>query len=307
MTGSQFDMVTILGPTASGKTEVAVNLAYILGGEVISADSRQVYREMDLGTGKDIEEYQVNGTDVPYHLIDIAEPGYQYNVFEFQRDFLKVYGDLKERKKFPVLCGGSGMYLEAILKGYRLIQVPVNEQRRIELQLLTLDELVELLKSYKSINNTSDTENRKRAMRAIEIEEFCIANPGTDLSFPVINSLIVGVKYDRDSRRRRITARLKQRLENGMVDEVEKLLAKGLKPDDLIYYGLEYKYLTNYIMGESSFDEMFEGLNVAIHQFAKRQMTWFRKMERDGFNIRWLDGYMPLSEKTDKILSWLNP
>jgi tRNA dimethylallyltransferase len=307
MTGSQFDMVTILGPTASGKTEVAVNLAYILGGEVISADSRQVYREMDLGTGKDIEEYQVNGTDVPYHLIDIAEPGYQYNVFEFQRDFLKVYGDLKERKKFPVLCGGSGMYLEAILKGYRLIQVPVNEQRRIELQLLTLDELVELLKSYKSINNTSDTENRKRAMRAIEIEEFCTANPGTDLSFPVINSLIVGVKYDRDSRRRRITARLKQRLENGMVDEVEKLLAKGLKPDDLIYYGLEYKYLTNYIMGESSFDEMFEGLNVAIHQFAKRQMTWFRKMERDGFNIRWLDGYMPLSEKTDKILSWLNP
>jgi tRNA dimethylallyltransferase len=307
MTGSQFDMVTILGPTASGKTEVAVNLAYILGGEVISADSRQVYREMDLGTGKDIEEYQVNGTDVPYHLIDIAEPGYQYNVFEFQRDFLKVYGDLKERKKFPVLCGGSGMYLEAILKGYRLIQVPVNEQRRIELQLLTLDELVELLKSYKSINNTSDTENRKRAMRAIEIEEFCTANPGTDLSFPVINSLIVGVKYDRDSRRRRITARLKQRLENGMVEEVEKLLAKGLKPDDLIYYGLEYKYLTNYIMGESSFDEMFEGLNVAIHQFAKRQMTWFRKMERDGFNIRWLDGYMPLSEKTDKILSWLNP
>jgi tRNA dimethylallyltransferase len=307
MTGSQFDMVTILGPTASGKTEVAVNLAYILGGEVISADSRQVYREMDLGTGKDIEEYQVDGSDVPYHLIDIAEPGYQYNVFEFQRDFLKVYGDLKKREKFPVLCGGSGMYLEAILKGYRLIQVPVNEQRRIELQLLTLDELVELLKSYKSINNTSDTENRKRAMRAIEIEEFCQANPGTDLSFPVIKSLIVGVKYDRDSRRRRITTRLKQRLENGMVEEVEKLLAKGLKPDDLIYYGLEYKYLTNYIMGESSFDEMFEGLNVAIHQFAKRQMTWFRKMERDGFNIRWLDGYIPLSEKTDKILSWLNP
>ena len=307
MTGSQFDMVTILGPTASGKTEVAVNLAHILGGEVISADSRQVYRDMDLGTGKDIDEYRINGVDIPYHLIDIAEPGYQYNVFEFQRDFLRVYRDIKERGKFPVLCGGSGMYLEAILKGYRLIQVPVNEQRRSELQLLSLEELVELLKLYKSINNTSDTENRKRAMRAIEIEEFCKAYPETDLSFPVINSLIVGIKYDRDSRRRRITARLKQRLENGMVEEVEKLLNNGLKPDELVYYGLEYKYLTNYIMDELSFEEMFEGLNVAIHQFAKRQMTWFRKMEREGFNIRWLDGYMPLSEKTEKILSWLNP
>ena len=307
MKGLQYDMVTILGPTASGKTEVAVNLAFRLGGEIISADSRQVYREMDLGTGKDIEEYRINGSDVPYHLIDIAEPGYQYNVFEFQRDFLKVYDELKEREKFPVLCGGSGMYLEAILKGYRLIQVPVNEQRRGELQLLTLDELVKILKSYKSINNTSDTENRKRAIRAIEIEEFCKANPSTDLSFPVINSLIVGVKYDRDSRRRRITARLKQRLENGMVEEVERLLSKGLKPDDLIYYGLEYKYLTNYIQGELTFDEMFEGLNIAIHQFAKRQMTWFRKMEREGFKIRWLDGYMPIGEKTEKILSWLNP
>ncbi len=307
MKGSQYDMVTILGPTASGKTEVAVNIAYQIDGEVISADSRQVYREMDLGTGKDIDEYRINGADVPYHMIDIAEPGYQYNVFEFQRDFLKVYDEIKEREKFPVLCGGSGMYLEAILKGYRLIQVPVNEQRRSELQLLTLDELVELLKSYKSINNTSDTENKKRAVRAIEIEEFCISHPGTDLSFPMINSLIVGVKYDRDSRRRRITARLKQRLENGMVEEVEKLLAKGLKPDDLIYYGLEYKYLTNYIQGELSFDEMFEGLNVAIHQFAKRQMTWFRKMEREGFKIRWLDGYMPISEKTEKIHSWLIP
>ncbi|MEI6141458.1 MAG: tRNA (adenosine(37)-N6)-dimethylallyltransferase MiaA [Mariniphaga sp.] len=307
MISSQYDMVTILGPTASGKTEVAVNLAHIIGGEVISADSRQVYREMDLGTGKDIEEYRINDVDIPYHLIDIAEPGYQYNVFEFQRDFLKVYDELKEREKFTVLCGGSGMYLEAILKGYRLIQVPVNEQRRSELQLLTLDELVELLKSYKSINNTSDTENRKRAIRAIEIEEFCIANPGTDLSFPEISSLIVGVKYDRDSRRRRITARLKQRLENGMIEEVERLLATGLKPDDLIYYGLEYKYLTNYIVDKLSYEDMFEGLNVAIHQFAKRQMTWFRKMEREGFNIRWLDGYMPLSEKTEKILSWLNP
>ena len=303
---AKFDMVTILGPTASGKTEVAVNLALKIKGEIISADSRQIYREMNLGTGKDLEEYQVNGVDVPYHLIDIAEAGYQYNVFEYQRDFLKVYQSVKGKGTFPVMCGGSGMYLEAILKGYRLIQVPVNEERRSELQLLSLDELTEILKRYKSINNTSDTENKKRALRAIEIEEYCLAHPETDLSFPEIHSLIVGVKYDRDSRRKRITARLKQRLDNGMIDEVKNLIDKGLKPDDLTYYGLEYKYLTLFITGKLTYNEMFEGLNTAIHQFAKRQMTWFRKMERDGFEIKWLDGYMPVNEKTDKIISWLN-
>lgn len=306
MTGSKFDMVTILGPTASGKTEVAVNLAYKLKGEIISADSRQIYRGMDLGTGKDLEEYRIDGLDVPYHLIDIAEAGYQYNVFEFQRDFLKTYHAIRENGSFPVMCGGSGMYLEAVLKGYRLIQVPVNEERRAELQILSLEELIEILKCYKSITNTSDTENKKRAIRAIEIEEFCLAHPETDLSFPAINSLIVGIKYDRDSRRRRITARLKQRLDSGMIDEVAKLIENGLKPEDLTYYGLEYKYLTLYITGQLTFDEMFNGLNTAIHQFAKRQMTWFRKMERDGFEIRWLDGYMPINEKTDKILSWLS-
>lgn len=306
MTGSKFDMVTILGPTASGKTEVAVNLACKLKGEIISADSRQIYRGMDLGTGKDLVEYQVDGVEVPYHLIDIAQAGYQYNVFEYQRDFLKVYHAIREKGSFPVMCGGSGMYLEAVLKGYRLIQVPVNEDRRAELQFLSLEELTKILKCYKSITNTSDTENKKRAIRAIEIEEFCLAHPETDLSFPVINSLIVGVKFDRDSRRQRITARLKQRLDSGMIDEVANLIENGLKPGDLTYYGLEYKYLTLYITGQLTFDEMFNGLNTAIHQFAKRQMTWFRKMERDGFEIRWLDGYMPINEKTDKILSWLN-
>jgi len=307
MSRSKYDMVTILGPTASGKTAVAVNLAFKLNGEIISADSRQIYREMDLGTGKDLEEYQIDGINVPYHLIDIADAGYQYNVFEFQRDFLKVYQAVKEKGTFPVMCGGSGMYLEAILKGYRLIQVPVNEERRAELQLLSLDALIDILKRYKSINNTSDTENKKRAIRAIEIEEFCSSHPETDLSFPKINSLIVGVKYDRDSRRKRITARLEQRLADGMIDEVKKLLDKGLKPDDLTYYGLEYKYLTLFITGQLTYDEMFTGLNTAIHQFAKRQMTWFRKMERDGFEIKWLDGYMPTDEKTEKIISWLNP
>lgn len=299
-------MVTILGPTASGKTSVAVNLARRIGGEIISADSRQIYRGMDLGTGKDIEEYHSGGVVVPYHLIDIADAGYQYNVFEFQRDFLKVYKMILEKGSFPVMCGGSGMYLEAILKGYRLIQVPVNEQRRAELHLLSLEELTTILRQYKTLNNTSDTENKKRAVRAIEIEEFCAAHPETDLSFPEIRSLIVGVKYDVATRRSRITARLKQRLSAGMADEVRKLLENGLNPVDLTYYGLEYKYLTLYVTGKLSYDEMFTSLNTAIHQFAKRQMTWFRKMEREGFEIRWLDGFMPDDEKTDKIISWLN-
>ncbi len=306
MTGSKFDMLTIIGPTACGKTELAVNLAYNFGGEVISADSRQIYRRMDLGTGKDLGEYRINNTQVPYHLIDIAEPGYQYNVFEFQRDFLRVYQSIKERGVFPVMCGGSGMYLEAILKGYSLIQVPVNEKRRKELQLLPLNVLKEILKSYKSIHNTSDIENIKRAVRAIEIEEFCAAHPETDLSFPTINSLIVGISMDREIRRKRITARLRQRLSGGMIEEVQNLLDSGLKPNDLTYYGLEYKYITNYLQGQLTYDELFTGLNTAIHQFAKRQMTWFRKMEREGFTIRWLDGELPTSEKATKILSWLN-
>ncbi|MEI7524163.1 MAG: tRNA (adenosine(37)-N6)-dimethylallyltransferase MiaA [Mariniphaga sp.] len=305
MTGSKFDMVTILGPTASGKTELAVNLAYKLNGEVISADSRQIYRRMDLGTGKDLTEYRINGTEIPYHLIDIAEPGYQYNVFEFQRDFLNVYQHLKEKGAFPVMCGGSGMYLEAILKGYRLIQVPVNEERRSELRLLSLEALKEILSSYKSIHNTSDIENVKRAVRAIEIEEYCAINPEADLSFPPINSLIVGVRIEREVRRRRITARLKQRLADGMIDEVQELLNGGLHPDDLTYYGLEYKYITNYLSGFLSYDELFEALNIAIHQFAKRQMTWFRKMEREGFKIRWIDSELRTEDKTALIIKWL--
>ena len=298
-------MITILGPTASGKTELAVDLAYKLGGEIISADSRQIYRHMDLGTGKDLAEYRINNTLIPYHLIDIAEPGYQYNVFEFQRDFLKVFKEITDKESYPIMCGGSGMYLEAILKGYRLIQVPINEPLRAALQLRSLDDLTQILKDYKSIHNTSDIENSKRSIRSIEIEEFCASHPETDLSFPSINSLIVGINIERETRRRRITARLKHRLANGMIEEVQKLLCNGLKPDDLTYYGLEYKYITNFIMGELTYDQMFTSLNIAIHQFAKRQMTWFRKMEREGFKIRWLDSEQPLEEKSDKILSWM--
>ncbi|TKG95956.1 tRNA (adenosine(37)-N6)-dimethylallyltransferase MiaA [Puteibacter caeruleilacunae] len=302
----KYNMVTILGPTASGKTGVATNLAYRLNGEVISADSRQIYRGMDLGTGKDIEEYVVNDTPIPFHLIDIVDAGYQYNVFEYQRDFVKAFDDVISRDKFPVLCGGSGMYVEAVLKGYKLIQVPHNEELRDKLANKSLEELTTILESYKSqLHNITDVENHKRALRAIEIEEYYKTNPDIDNYYPEINSLVIGVKYDRESRRRRITERLKQRLDEGMVQEVQVLLDKGISPEALIYYGLEYKFLTKHLIGELTFDEMFNALNIAIHQFAKRQMTWFRKMERNGTKIHWLDGYASMDEKMERIIKLL--
>jgi len=306
MPHEKYQMLTILGPTASGKTTVAANAAMMLGGEVISADSRQVYRGMDLGTGKDYGDYQIDGKQVPYHLIDIVDAGYEYNVFEYQHDFLSVYEDVCKRGKFPVLCGGSGLYLEAVLKNYKLIQVPLNESLRQELETKELDELTEILKSYKSdLHNTTDVETKKRAIRAIEIEHYLTENPEVDRSMPDINSLVVGVKYDRLSRRKRITERLEQRLNDGMLNEVQALLDKGLTPNQLTYYGLEYKYLTLHLTGELTYDEMFRGLETAIHQFAKRQMTWFRRMERQGTKIHWLDGYMPLAAKLERIKGWL--
>jgi tRNA dimethylallyltransferase len=301
----KYDMLTILGPTATGKTQLAAMVAHRLNGEILSADSRQIYRGMDLGTGKDLADYTVEGRQVPYHLIDLVEAGTQYNVFEFQREFIKAYNDLRHRGKFPVFCGGSGLYLEAVLKGYKLTQVPSDKKRREELSLMSLEELASLLKSYKTVHNSSDTETKNRAIRAIEIEEYLIHHPELDFTFPAIHSLIVGVQFDRDTRRERITSRLKQRLEGGMVEEVEGLLAKGLTPEDLTYYGLEYKFLTLYITGELTREQMFERLNIAIHQFAKRQMTWFRKMEREGFEIHWLDGFMPMGEKIEFVIKLL--
>jgi len=298
-------MLTILGPTASGKTQLAARMAYRLNGEILSADSRQIYRGMDLGTGKDLADYTVEGRQIPYHLIDLVEAGTQYNVFEFQREFIRAYNDLGKRGIFPVFCGGSGLYLEAVLKGYKLTQVPSYKKRREELSLLSLEELASLLKSYKTVHNSSDTETKNRAIRAIEIEEHLSHHPELDFTFPAIHSLIVGVQYDRDTRREQITSRLKQRLQEGMVEEVEGLLARGLAPEDLTYYGLEYKFLTLYIIGELTKEEMFERLNIAIHQFAKRQMTWFRKMEREGFEIHWLDGFMPIEEKIAVIVKYL--
>lgn len=301
----KYDMLTILGPTAGGKTSLATRMAYILNGEIISADSRQVYRGMDLGTGKDLDDYIVEGHGIPYHLIDIVDAGYKYNVFEYQQDFLDVYSKLQKDEKFPVFCGGSGMYLDAVLKGYKLISVPDNEQLRNELEKKNTEELEEILKSFKKLHNTSDLESRKRLIRAIEIETFYNESKGVDDYFPKINSLIVGVKYDRDSRRRRITERLKQRLDEGMLDEVKQILNNGVSSEVLMYYGLEYKYLTQYIIGEISFNEMFKQLETAIHRFAKRQMTWFRGMEKKGFKINWLDGYATMKEKTDRVLNLL--
>jgi tRNA dimethylallyltransferase len=303
---SPHNLITILGATASGKTSVASHLALKMNGEIISADSRQIYRGMDIGTGKDIDDYTVYNKTIPHHLIDIVDAGYQYNVFEYQRDFIKVYDGIIARNKLPIMCGGSGLYLEAILKGYKLIQVPVNDKLRDKLTDKSLDELGDILKQHKRLHNISDVDTCKRAIRAIEIEEHYTNHPQIDTYFPDINSLIVGVKFDRNSRRQRITERLKSRLNEGMVEEVKALLDNGLSPEDLIYYGLEYKFITLYLTGKLSYEEMFNQLETAIHQFSKRQMTWFRRMEKQGFDIKWLDGYMPTNEKVDRIIEWYN-
>ena len=297
-----YDLITILGPTASGKTSLAAALAARLKTEIIRGDSRQVYRRMDLGTGKDLSDYVVDGYKVPYHLIDIVEPGYKYNVFEYQRDFLVAYEDIKARGLLPILCGGTGMYLESILKGYRLLPVPENKELRESLASKSLEELTDILSHYKKLHNSTDVDTVKRAIRAIEIEEYYLTQDVNARSFPEIHSLIVGVDIDRDLRRQKITNRLKKRLQEGMVDEVKALLKEGINPDDLIYYGLEYKYLTLYAVGKLSYDEMFSQLEIAIHQFAKRQMTWFRGMERRGFQIHWIDAEAPLNENVERII-----
>ena len=302
----KYDLITILGPTASGKTPLAAALADRLHTEIISGDSRQVYRRMDLGTGKDLVDYVVDGRPVPYHLIDIVEPGYKYNVFEYQRDFLKAYEEITSRGKLPILCGGTGMYIESVLKGYRLLPVPENPELRASLEGKSLEELTRILEGYKKLHNSTDVDTAKRAIRAIEIEEYYKQQPPEYREFPSLKSLIVGVDIDRELRREKITRRLKQRLDEGMVEEVRGLLEEGIPAENLIYYGLEYKFLTQYAIGELTFDEMFHQLETAIHQFAKRQMTWFRGMERRGFKIHWLDATLPMDVKTEQIINLIN-
>lgn len=299
-------MITILGPTACGKTRLAVNVASRLGGEIISADSRQVFKGMDIGTGKDLDEYDIDGNIVPYHLIDIRDPGYEYNVFEFQNDFRKAYNSITLRQKLPILCGGTGLYIESVLRCYHLSDVPQNYELRKELENYSDDELTEKLKTYISLHNNTDTETRERLLRAIEIQDYQAKYPQSYVELPQIDSIVIGVSYPRDMVMDNIRRRLKQRLEGGMIDEVESLLNSGVSAERLIRYGLEYKYLTLYLQGAISYSDMFEKLNIAIRQFAKRQMTWFRRMERNGVDIHWIDGTMPLDDKTDKICKLYN-
>lgn len=297
------ESITIIGVTASGKTALAVGVAAALNGEIISADSRQIYRRMDIGTGKDLSEYTSAGKNIPYHLIDICEPGYKYNLYEYRRDFENAYTDIIGRGKTPVICGGSGLYVETVLKGYAMPNVPENKELRSALSDKTLPELEKILSQYKTLHNTTDTDTCKRAIRAIEIAEYYKNCPAEQLEDKPLNTLLVGIKIDRERRRNNITTRLHARLKEELVDEVKKLLDEGIPPENLIYYGLEYKYITEYIIGKTSYDETVRLLEIAIHQFAKRQMTWFRGMERRGFAIHWIDYEMPLEEKIAEILS----
>ncbi len=297
-------LIAVIGPTASGKTRLAVDLAAALDSEVISADSRQIYRGMDLGTGKDLGDYIAAGRPVPYHLIDIREPGYKYSIYEYQADFHRVYDDMRRRGRIPVLCGGSGLYVESVLKGYEMYEVPENPQLRSSLEGKTLAELEQILSTYKTLHNKTDTDTAKRAIREIEIREYYRTHAASLTGYPAVPALVVGVAIDRELRRERISARLRQRLEAGMIEEVRGLLATGIAPESLIYYGLEYKYLTLHVTGQLTYEEMVGQLEIAIFQFAKRQMTWFRGMERRGIPIHWLDFAVPAEEKVTTVLEW---
>ncbi|HUX54643.1 MAG TPA: tRNA (adenosine(37)-N6)-dimethylallyltransferase MiaA [Williamwhitmania sp.] len=299
------DLISIIGPTAVGKTALAAQLADRINGEIISADSRQVYRGMNLGTGKDYADYVVEGRAIPYHLIDVVDAGYKYSVFEYQTDFLNVYSDIRARKKMPILCGGTGMYVEAVVSGYRLLKVPFNESLRAELETKSDVELNTLLSSLKKLHNRSDSDTRKRLIRAIEIETYQKDHQAEVEDYPKIRNIYFGVAVDRETRRRRITERLQARLKQGMIEEVQSLIDLGVPVDTLLFYGLEYKLIAKHLIGELTYDEMVRELNAAIHQFAKRQMTWFRKMEREGNSIIWIDGLFPMEQKLSIMLQHL--
>lgn len=300
---NNYELITIIGPTASGKTAFAAALAARLDTEIISGDSRQVYRSMDIGTGKDLADYVVDGKQIPYHLIDICNPGDKYNVFEYQHDFHKAFEEIRKKGKLPILCGGTGMYIESVLRGFKLLDVPQNPALRESLKGKSLAELEQILASYKVLHNKTDVDSAQRAIRAIEIEEFYKTEAPDKREYAPINSLIIGVDINRELRREKISRRLRARLDEGMVDEVRAILATGVKPEDLIYYGLEYKFLTLYIIGQLTYDEMISQLEIAIHQFAKRQMTWFRGMERRGLHIHWLDATLSTDEKINNVLA----
>jgi tRNA dimethylallyltransferase len=301
-----YDILVVTGPTASGKTALAAAVAHRVGGEIISADSRQVYRGMNLGTGKDYHDYMVDGSQIPFHLIDIVDPGYKYSVFEYQRDFKRVYSDLKSRKIFPVVCGGSGMYADSIISGYNMFEVAPDSGLRVELEKKSMEELKEILLTYKNLHNITDLDTKKRVIRAIEIEHSGRNKAKQRIEFPKVKALLTGIIFERDKRRKMITERLKQRLDSGMVEEVKNLIDQGIDTETLIYYGLEYKFITLFLTGKISYSEMVRDLEIAIHQFAKRQMTWFRGMERRGIEIHWIDGMLPMEEKVAIVMELLN-
>ncbi|ASB49923.1 tRNA (adenosine(37)-N6)-dimethylallyltransferase MiaA [Alkalitalea saponilacus] len=307
MKNNGYNLIVVLGPTACGKTAFAAKLAKALKGEIISADSRQVYKRMDLGTGKDYDDYIVDGYQVPAHLTDIREPGYKYNVYEYQTDFFRVFEELNNKSVWPILCGGTGLYIEAVLQRYKMIHVPSNPSLRESLKNRSLNELEAILSSFRELHNNTDTDTVKRAIRAIEIETYYQNHPEIVVELPEVRPLIIGLNIDRDERRAKITRRLEQRLKDGMIEEVRGLLDEGIPAEDLIYYGLEYKFVTRYVIGEISYEEMFDQLNIAIHQFAKRQMTWFRGMEkRRGFHINWMDVNDPVESRIEKVIEMLD-
>lgn len=299
------NLISIIGTTASGKTQLAASLAAMIGGEILSADSRQVYRGMNIGSGKDINEYTVGGLQIPYHLIDIVDAGYEYNVFEYQRDFFKAYKSIQQRSNIPILCGGTGMYVESVLKGYKLAKVARNEALRIRLEKKSDEELRTMLFETRIPHNSSDIDERERCIRAIEIDVYYQEHPELLADVPQLKSINFGVKYDRHEIRNRISERLDQRLQQGMIEEVKSLMDSGIDPERLKFYGLEYRYITQYILEEINYNEMFSSLNTAIHQFAKRQDTWWRKMEKSGTKILWINGEISLEEKIGFIISKL--
>lgn len=298
-------LITILGPTATGKTKLAVKLASIIGGEIISADSRQVYRGMNLGTGKDLDDFIVYGKQIPYHLIDLHNPGYEYNIFEFQNDFKNAHNLIEKRGNIPIMCGGSGMYLDSILRAYQMKEAPLNEKLREDLKGLSHIMLIDRLKAVSPLHNTTDVNTTERLIRAIEIAEAENSNKVLFDYIKVLRTINFGIFFERKQIRERITERLHKRLEEGMIDEVKNLLEEGYTEDQLTFYGLEYKYLTMCVVGKISWDEMFNKLNIAIHQFAKRQMTWFRRMEKKGVHINWIDGNLSSEESLSLILQKL--
>ena len=296
-------LLTITGPTACGKTSLAAELAYQLGGEIISADSRQVFRGMDIGTGKDLADYHIHDTDIPYHLIDIHDAGYEYNVYQFQNDFIRAFNDIVGRGRQPILCGGTGMYVEAVVKGYQLADAPIDPEFRQRMEAYSDEELTARLASLIKLHNHTDTETRDRLLRALEIQEYRLQHPDAYPHMPDMEHLIIGVSYPREKVVERIGIRLRQRLEEGMVEEVQRLLDSGVPAERLLRYGLEYKHVTRYLRRECSYEEMYENLYTDIRRFSKRQMTWFRRMERQGIPIHWIDGTQPMEAKVSEVMA----